>query len=62
MTDIHVKPGQRVYRGEILGTVGETGRVTGPHLHWNIYLNKAKVDPALFINSYLPQLTGEPIH
>jgi murein DD-endopeptidase MepM/ murein hydrolase activator NlpD len=60
LTDIHVKPGQQVYRGEIIGTVGETGRVTGPHLHWNIYLNKAKVDPALFISRYLPQLQGKP--
>lgn len=59
MTDIHVKPGQLVNRGDIIGTVGETGRVTGPHLHWNIYLNKTKVDPALFIDRYLPQLKGE---
>ncbi len=62
MTDIHVKPGQLVNRGEIIGTVGETGRVTGPHLHWNIYLNKTKVDPALFINRYLPQLKGQLSH
>ena len=56
MTEIKVKPGQRVYRGETLGTVGETGRVTGPHLHWNVYLNRTKVDPALFISQYIPIL------
>jgi murein DD-endopeptidase MepM/ murein hydrolase activator NlpD len=56
MTDIHVKPGQFVKQGDLLGTVGETGRVTGPHLHWNIYLNRTKVDPALFIADEIPVL------
>lgn len=56
MTKINVKPGQTVQQGEVLGTVGETGRVTGPHLHWNVYLNRTKVDPALFIAQYIPIL------
>lgn len=56
MTDIHVQPGQVVQQGDQLGTVGATGRVTGPHLHWNIYLNSTKVDPALFIPDELPRL------
>ncbi len=49
MSKISVKPGQIVEQGTKLGEVGETGRVTGPHLHWNVYLNKTKVDPALFV-------------
>ncbi len=49
MSKISVKSGQIVEQGTKLGEVGETGRVTGPHLHWNVYLNKTKVDPALFI-------------
>jgi murein DD-endopeptidase MepM/ murein hydrolase activator NlpD len=56
MNEISVKPGQQVKQGEILGTVGETGRVTGPHLHWMVYLNKVPVDPALFITKDIPRL------
>ncbi len=56
MTEIKAKPGQVVAQGDIIGTVGATGRVTGPHLHWNIYLNGTKVDPALFIAKDLPRL------
>ena len=37
---------------EIIGTVGETGRVTGPHLHWEIYFLGETIDPAIFINSF----------
>lgn len=51
MQKISVKSGQLVQRGDRLGTVGATGRVTGPHLHWNVYLNRAKVDPTLFLSS-----------
>lgn len=50
LSKISVKAGQIVEQGTKLGEVGETGRVTGPHLHWNVYLNKTKVDPALFVS------------
>lgn len=56
MNKISVKPGQQVKQGDILGTVGETGRVTGPHLHWIVYLNKTPVDPALFIADDIARL------
>jgi len=56
MNEITVKPGQLVKQGEPLGTVGETGRVTGPHLHWIVYLNKTPVDPALFIAADIARL------
>lgn len=44
-----VEAGQPVRRGEVLGQSGHSGRATGPHLHWSVYLNGAAVDPALFI-------------
>lgn len=45
MQDINVKKGDIIKQGDIIGTVGMTGRATGPHLHWNIYWNKIKVNP-----------------
>ncbi len=46
-----VKAGQQLAQGQTIGTVGMTGRVSGPHLHWVVSLNNTKIDPKLFINT-----------
>lgn len=45
LSAINVREGAQVNRGETLGLVGATGRVTGPHLHWAVRVNEARVDP-----------------
>ena len=52
MNDIHVREGDIVEQGKVIGTIGMTGRVTGPHLHWNIYLNNIKINPELLLSIY----------
>lgn len=50
LSRISVKKGQRVERGRKIGEIGSTGRVTGPHLHWTVSLNNARVDPMLLLS------------
>ena len=51
---IAVAEGDRLARGQVLGKVGATGRVTGAHLHWNVSLNDVRVDPAILIGQFKP--------
>ena len=45
MSAFDIREGDRVRAGQIVGRVGATGRVTGPHLHWAVRINGARVDP-----------------
>lgn len=47
MEEISVSEGEQLKQGQRLGSVGSTGRSTGPHLHWGVSLNNARIDPAL---------------
>lgn len=50
MNSIAVTEGQRVMQGEVLGTVGATGRATGPHLHWGVSWQNVKLDPQAVVD------------
>ncbi|MDM5071594.1 M23 family metallopeptidase [Aeromonas bestiarum] len=54
MSKVDVTLGQSLPRGGIVGRVGATGRATGPHMHWNVSLNDARVDPTIFIGAFKP--------
>ena len=45
LSRIDVREGDSVAPGDIVGLVGATGRVTGPHLHWALRISDARVDP-----------------
>ncbi|MGK0297099.1 MAG: murein DD-endopeptidase MepM/ murein hydrolase activator NlpD [Gammaproteobacteria bacterium] len=51
MSKIDVEVGQAVHRGESIGEVGKTGRVTAAHLHWGVILNTVSVDPSMFLKN-----------
>ncbi|HEY5603732.1 MAG TPA: peptidoglycan DD-metalloendopeptidase family protein [Gammaproteobacteria bacterium] len=59
MSNIAVKPGDTVKQGERIGAIGQSGRVTGPHLHWAVSINDARVDPGLFFDDLQKVTTAE---
>ncbi len=59
MSRIDVKEGDRISQGDVIGAVGETGRVTGPHLHWSVGLNGTWVNPLLLLDTDLPPAAAQ---
>jgi len=53
---VDVQPGQQVDAGQVIGTLGNSGRTTGPHLHLELLLNGQRIDPATVLP--LDQLQG----
>ena len=52
--EIYVQVGQQVQPGELIGKIGGTGRVTGPHLHWEVWVNGVQVNPLDWLNHAYP--------
>jgi len=54
MKEFTVSEGDMVEKGQLIGLIGNTGRVTGPHLHWDIWVNRTPVDPFDWVNNNYP--------
>jgi murein DD-endopeptidase MepM/ murein hydrolase activator NlpD len=53
-SEILVKEGDHVTAGQIIGQIGKTGRVTGPHLHWDVWVNGVQVNPMYWLDNAYP--------
>jgi murein DD-endopeptidase MepM/ murein hydrolase activator NlpD len=53
-SEIYVKPGESVESGQLIGLGGATGRVTGPHLHWEVWVGGIQVDPLDWLEKAFP--------
>jgi len=50
----YVAAGEQVQKGQLIGKIGKTGRVTGPHLHWEIWVNGVQVNPLDWLSEAYP--------
>jgi murein DD-endopeptidase MepM/ murein hydrolase activator NlpD len=64
LSEIAVMPGQHVTRGQVIGYVGQSGRATGPHLHYEVRVHKVPVNPHKYLRSSYEQVAlndgGDP--
>lgn len=49
LNDFNVKKNDKIQKGQVIATVGKTGRASGPHLHWGVYLKNKPVDPEILV-------------
>lgn len=57
-SELLVKAGDMVEAGQVIGKVGATGRVTGPHLHWEVWVGGVQVDPLTWLQQEFPFRPG----
>ena len=57
LSKIHVEKGQEIKQGDLIGDIGATGRVTGPHLDWRVNWFNQRLDPAFFVQGYLDNVS-----
>ena len=50
--------GEIVERGQVIGQVGATGRVTGPHLHWSFFAGGERLDASSVLDLIVPEVAG----
>ncbi len=58
LSAIAVLPGQHVVRGQVIGYVGESGRATGPHLHYEVRVHKVPVNPHKYLRTTYDQIAS----
>ncbi|MCY4246275.1 MAG: LysM peptidoglycan-binding domain-containing M23 family metallopeptidase [Chloroflexi bacterium] len=54
LNEAHTQVGAQVAAGELIGTIGSTGRSTGPHLHWEVWVSGLHVDPLQWVDEAFP--------
>ena len=54
LSRIHVSEGETVEAGQLVGEVGSTGRVTGPHLHWSLWVAGKSLDAGSLLDMHVP--------
>jgi len=59
LSEIDVKAGDELHSGQVLGKVGATGRVTGPHLHWGLTVERARANPLQLVKLF-ESVNGTP--
>jgi len=55
LSEVNVHADDMVKTGDVIGTVGATGRATGPHLHWSVRINRARIDPVSLLDVLGPR-------
>jgi murein DD-endopeptidase MepM/ murein hydrolase activator NlpD len=59
LSSIAIMPGQHVIRGQVIGCVGQSGRATGPHLHYEVRVHKVPVNPHKYLRSTYEEVSSD---